>query len=385
MKSTERYVLVLSAASFLMSACSNEPKFQVSGTVNGAADKMLYLEANALEGIQELDSVKLDETGAFHLSAIKTNNSPEFYSLRIDQQRIHFSIDSTESLTFTAQLPDFSGSYEVNGSESAQDIHDISMMQRQLQQQIRTLEQGEGFVGEYHDSIQSLVSAYKQLMKENYIYKNPQRASAYFAVCQSVSLRQSVYQLFDPFSERSDVKCYATIATAWDAKWPDSERTIQLCNMASKGMVNTAPLQTRQIELDPDKISEAGIIEVELPDINEQLHRLSDLKGKVVMLDFTVYAAKESASRTRVMRELYNKYCSRGLEIYQVSLDDDLHFWKFSCEKLPWICVHETDGRTTSSYAVTSLPTFFLINRDNEIVVRSEKVKNLEEELLKLL
>ena len=39
-----------------LGACDNEPKFKVQGEVKGAADKTLYLEASALEGIVLLDS-----------------------------------------------------------------------------------------------------------------------------------------------------------------------------------------------------------------------------------------------------------------------------------------------------------------------------------------
>lgn len=377
--------LTLSAAIFCLAACHQSPRFSVEGTIDGAQDSILYLEAITLEGVERLDSVRLNADGDFHLSAEKTVDNPEFYALRIGRQRIHFSIDSTETLTFKTSMPDMVKACSVSGSESAKDIVSISLAQQQLQEQIRKLEFDEVILGENYDTIHSLITQYKEQMKRDYIYQHPERASAYFAVCQSLTYRYSTFRLFDPISDRDDVKCYASVATAWDGRWPDADRTIQLCNMAIKGMENTAPPTSREIIIDEDKITETGIIDVELPDINSTLRRLSDLRGQVVLLDFTMYGAKESARRTRVMRELYNKYHERGLEIYQISLDDDIHFWKFSCESLPWICVHETDGHATSSYAVRDLPTFFLINRDNEIVKRSEQIQDLEEELKRLL
>ena len=98
-----------------------------------------------------------------------------------------------------------------------------------------------------------------------------------------------------------------------------------------------------------------------------------------------MYGAKESAQRTRLMRDLYNKYHAQGLEIYQISLDDDTHFWKFSVENLPWICVHETNGTATKVYGVSILPTYFLISRGNEVVKRSEMVQDIEKEIEALL
>lgn len=377
--------LFLFAAVLLLAACSTSPKFHVQGTIEDAEGEMLYLEAMTLEGIVVSDSVRLKADGRFEFSESKTVENPEFYALRVGQQRIHFSIDSTETLTFTAKMPLRARDYTVSGSAVAQEIRDISVAQQQLQEQIHQLEFNEVILGENFDTIHTLIADYKERMKRDYILKHPQQASAYFAVCQSLTYRYSTFRLFDAVSERDDAKCYAAVATAWDGRWPDAERTIQLCNMAIKGMENTAPPTKREVIIDEDKITETGIIDVELPDINGTQRRLSDLCGHVVLLDFTMYGAKESAARTRAMRELYNKYKERGLEIYQVSLDDDIHFWKFSCENLPWVCVHETDGRATTSYAINSLPTYFLINRDNEIVVRSEMVRDLETELLKLL
>ena len=157
-------------------------------------------------------------------------------------------------------------------------------------------------------------------------------------------------------------------------------------NMAIKGISNTTPPTQRVIEIADSLVQEASLIDVKLPDISGNIRTLTELKGQVVMLDFTLYGAQESPERTRHMRELYNKYHARGLEIYQVSLDNDSHFWKLSCEKLPWICVHETNGTATQLYGVATLPTYFLINRDNEVVIRSEMVKtSLEAELEKLL
>ena len=368
------------------SACESGPKFQVEGTISEADGKMLYLEAMTLDGIQRIDSTRLKGDGAFCFNAPAPTN-PEFYALCVDNQRINFSIDSTETVRFTAQLPSFSSSYTVEGSDNCQKIKEISLLQSALQQQVIELEKNQSmYPGDIVDSIDVLVNAYKERMKTDYIFKEPMKAYAYYAVCQSITDLTTTYQLFNPSSNRDDVKCYATIATAWDGLYPDTKRTEQICNMAIQGMSNTAPVQPQYVNIDESKVSEVSIIDVELPDINGKMHRLTDLKGKVVMLDFTIYSAKESAERTRRLRDVYEKYKNQGFEIYQVSLDNDTHFWKVACEKLPWLCVHETDGSAVNMYGVVDVPTFFLINRDNELVKRSDQVTtSLEDEIKKLM
>lgn len=381
------YIGIISMTGVIaLTSCNKNPQFCVEGTVEEAEGEMLYLEAMPLDGIQCIDSIKLKDDGHFRFTADAPSN-PEFYALRLGVERINFSIDSTETVTFTAQRPTFSSSYTVEGSLNCQKIKEIAQLQSQLQSQIIALEQNTSmYPGDITDSINSLVKNYKQLIKTNYIFQDPQKAYAYYAVCQSITDLHTTYQLFNPLSNRDDVKCYATIATAWDGLYPDAKRTEQICNLAIQGMNLTAPVTQKVVNIDESKISEVGIIDVALPDINSNIHRLTDLKGKVVMLDFTLYGASESPERTRKMRQLYEQYNARGFEIYQVALDEDIHFWKLSCEKLPWVCVHETDGSAMNIYGVVNLPTYFLINRDNELVKRSDQVTtSLEDEIQKLL
>lgn len=377
----------MALAALIMTACGKGEQFRVEGTIEGAKDSMLYLVQNALEGVQRLDSVKLKENGTFTFEVEAPIDAPEFYALVAGRHVIHFAVDSTETITVKAKLPTMERDYTIDGNENSLKIRDISRMQQDVQARLVAIERNRDMLpGDQRDSLESILTTYKEQMKRNYIVGNPLLAVAYFAVCQSITDQGGTFQLFNPLTNRDDIRCYAAVATAWDGMYPDAPRTKQLCNMAIKGMDNTATPQQQALEVDAEKVSETGIIDINLPDINSHLHSIKDMKGKVVMIDFTMYGAKESAERTRLMRSLHEKYHEQGFEIYQISLDDDLHFWKFACENLPWVCVHETDGTTTNIYNVKNLPTFFLVNRNNELVVRSDFMKgSLEENVLKLL
>lgn len=375
------------AAMAVLASCDNSPKFQVEGTIENAKDSMLYLEAATLDGIQKIDSVKLGESGEFCLRGNAPEGSPDFYVLRIANKYINFSIDSTETVTFKAKYETMNTDYTVEGSDNCQKIKEISLLQQKVQKQLIAVETNESmYPGDIIDSVQSIVNAYKETIKTNYIFKEPAKAYAYYAACQSLTDAHSTFMLFNPVSDRADVKVYASVATSWDAFYPEAKRTQQLCNMAIKGMDNTAQPQQKVLEVDESKITEANIIDINLPDVNSKMHSIKDLKGKVVMLDFTLYGAQGSAERIRLLRELYNKYKDRGFTIYQIGLDDDIHYWKTSVEHLPWTCVHETDGTATTIYGVQTLPTYFIINKENEIVGRDILMEGtLEDQILKLL
>ena len=94
------------------------------------------------------------------------------------------------------------------------------------------------------------------------------------------------------------------------------------------------------------------------------------------------------APHNMLLRELYNKYASQGLEIYQISLDADEHYWKTAAANLPWICVRDGNGVYSTNvavYNVRQVPSIFLINRNNELKLRGEDIKDLEASVKSLL
>ena len=153
-------------------------------------------------------------------------------------------------------------------------------------------------------------------------------------------------------------------------------------------MKNTRAPKTTPMEIPADKVQETSIIDIALNDLKGNTRRLTDLKGKVVLIDFTAYATPTSGARNLLLRELYEKYASKGLEIYQISLDSDEHFWKTAADNLPWTCVRDPQGvysSVVSLYGVTQLPTAFLANRNNELSARLDEKTDLEEAIKKLL
>lgn len=366
-----------------MSACDNGSKFKVQGEISDGKDKVLYLEASGLDGIVTLDSVKLGSSGSFSF-AQKRPESPEFYRLRLDNKIINFSVDSTETVSVKAPAGDFATNYTIEGSENNIKIKELALLQADLQKQVDKLARSRIPAGIVQDSLLSMVNNYKDKVKREYIFAAPNMPYAYFALFQSLN----GYMIFDPLSNKDDVKCFAAVATSLNNTYPHADRSRNLYNMVIKGMKNTRTPRQQTVEIPEDRIQETSIIDIRLKDLKGNTRSLTDLKGKVVLIDFTVYNNAMSAAHNLALRELYNKYASQGLEIYQVSLDGDEHFWKTSADNLPWVCVRDANGSYSSYvslYNVTNLPAVFLVNRANELSARGENIQNLEEEIKKLL
>lgn len=364
----------------VLSACDSEPKFKVEGQITDAADKMLYLEASALGGILPLDSVKLKGNGSFSFKQT-CPESPEFYRLRVEDKIINFSVDSTETIRFTAPFAEMSTGYVVEGSDNSYKIKELTLKQMALQNKVdalaKAMQSRQIGVDVFEDSLALLMKNYKDDVKVNYIFSAPNAASAYFALFQKLN----DYLIFDPLNNKDDVKCFAAVATSLNNFYPHAVRSKNLYNIVIKGMKNTRAPKEKVLEIPQEVITETGVIDIALRDMKGNVRKLTDLKGKAVILDFTIYQSAVSATHNYLLRDLYDKYAAQGLEIYQVSLDADEHYWKTTADNLPWICVRDASGIYSSlatTYNVTSVPTLFLVNKNNELSARGEMVKDLE-------
>ncbi len=380
-------ILFMALAVLGLSACNSEPKFKVEGEVSGADGKMLYLEASALEGIVPLDSVKLKGDGSFTFKQTRPM-SPEFYRLRVDDKVINFSIDSTETVSLKAPYTDFATAYSVEGSANSTKIKELTLKQMQLQTSVNALLQGMQAhkIGTdvFEDSLATLLKSYKDEVKINYIFAAPNTAAAYFALFQKLNN----YLIFDPLNSKDDIKCFAAVATSLNNFYPHADRSKNLYNIVIKGMKNTRTPQQKVVELPQEAVSETGIIDINLRDMKGNMRKLSELKGKAIILDFTIYQSAVSAAHNYMLRNLYDKYAGEGLEIYQVSLDADEHYWKTTADNLPWVCVRDANGiysTMASAYNVQSVPAIFLINKNSELSARGETVKDLDAAVKALL
>ena len=376
---------VLFSAAMMIASC-NDNKFTVKGQIANAKDSLLYFENVGLEGINVVDSVKLGDNGEFSFKD-DAPKAPEFYRLRISNQIINISIDSTETVVVKGEYPGMASNYTVSGSDNCEKIKELALKQMDLQKRAIAIQQNTALgINGINDSINKILAAYKDDVKRNYIYKEPFKAYSYFALFQALGN----WLIFNPRTDKDDIKAFAAVATSWDTYYPHAERGQNLHNIAIEGMKNQriVDAKNQEIQIEASKVNESGVLDIALRDNKGQERHLTDLKGNVVLLDFHIFALEDSPARIIMLRELYNKYHAQGLEVYQISLDSDEHFWKQQTAALPWISVRDENGINSQLlmlYNVPAVPDFFLIDRGNNIVKRAAQIKDIEAEVKKLL
>ena len=380
----KKTLFILFALVFLC-GCKQEKKFCIEGDISGADSLMLYLEHLTLgEGAVAIDSVRLKGDGTFRFEKTAAT-SPEFYRLRIGGGGINLVVDSTETVRIKADMKDLSFGYEVEGSGTCDTIRLLCLKLADLERKARRIAADRNFTIQERDSlIDGLVEQYKTDVKRDIMHNHFDKSYSYYACFQTLGTSL----VFDPMHNKSDLTWMHAIANAWNEKYPSSPRTQNLCNIVQECRRSQAKPQQIVLDIDGEKVRELGIIDMTFPDINGQERTLSDLRGHVVLLDFTAFTMDGSTERTLLLREIYDKYHDRGFEIYQVSLDPSQHLWKQRSEALPWVSVYCEEGLESDMltlYNVTHLPSYFLIDRNCDLQARWEDIPDLEQAIEALL
>jgi thiol-disulfide isomerase/thioredoxin len=122
-----------------------------------------------------------------------------------------------------------------------------------------------------------------------------------------------------------------------------------------------------------------------------ELLKLSDLRGKVVLIDFWASWCGPCRRENPTVVRAYEKYKAKGFEVFSVSLDSDKTRWMnaIAQDGLVWPN-HVSDlggwrNAAAGAYGVTSIPATFLLDRDGKVVGTNLRGPALEARLAELL
>ena len=142
---------------------------------------------------------------------------------------------------------------------------------------------------------------------------------------------------------------------------------------------------------DNNKLLEVGEMapEIELPQVDGSVLKLSDLRGQIVLIDFWASWCGPCRAEFPFVKSLYAKYKSKGFEIYGVSLDKDRPSWVSSINSLGLTWKHVSDLKfwncaPAKIYKVSGIPFTVLIDKEGKIIAKNLRGEDLERKLEEL-
>ncbi|MCR8560611.1 AhpC/TSA family protein [Mucilaginibacter sp. BJC16-A38] len=364
--------LILSIVTILSLAvysCKDKDAFTISGVINNPGSlKTIYLMEADSSTVAVIDSVNLSENGKFQFK----HKAPyaNLYKLRVGGSIFDMIAKNGDAIDFSTSLNDNTHAYEVSGSDESGKIKEFNKISNFYGEKNAKITQ------EYQDKAQaigkesdSLIKIYLPMFQKNSVdYSNE--------ILKFVNANKTSLAGFYAATSLDPSKYEAQMITyADDIK--DNFKDNPGVQKFIKMMVNLKPVSVGHKA--PD-FTVAGI--------DGKPIKLSDYKGKYVMLDFWAsWCAPCRAENPNVVKQ-YAIYKPLGLNILGISLDQDKAKWEqaIAADKLTWS--HGSDlknfeGPTERLFHVEAIPSNFIIDPQGIIVAKNITGADLEEFLNK--
>ena len=353
----KRFCIQLAALSLLLTVFTgcDRNTFCVSGHVD-AEGETLYLEHMDILKTEVLDSTVLSANGKFKFRAPRPEY-PDLYRLRIGSNSLILAVDSLEHITVEAE--DKLSEATVENSPKTEQI-------RELRRSLRD----------------NTFEEHKDFAKKT-ILADPKTMVAYYALYQ----QKAGLPVFDIYNKEDRVY-YSAVATSFNTWMPGYKRTKVLYGQVVdviNGERRAQNLAAMQAFIDE---SESTFLDITLPDENGDNQTLSDRKGQIIVVDFVTTRMDRYTGYVFEMKEIYNAYHSRGVEIYEVYGEQSRLLWEDQVRALPWTTVYAEENADDGVYRrfnISHLPTLFLYNRKGEIVGRYMDFESLKKGLESVL
>ena len=382
-----RYIVIALMGMLLFNSCNKNERFVVKGSIeNAVADKIFFTRMD-VSGDVLIDSAIIGKNGSFEFKHEKLS-TPTFFKLSLSSTSFITLIgDSTEQIVVEADKQRFTTEYKIKNSKESALVKTQSLRVMKLRSTVDSL------IALYNrlpdeEKNRQLESINNQLIKEIDLYKqhtgqfileNARSFASYYTLFLTLS---DGTQIMDVMNKKDQVY-FAALATSLNLIYPESPRVRQLYNI-----VLNAKAEERRIKI-MDIINNtegSDMPDLKIEDKDGNIISLAELRGKVVLLSFWASWDEASVRENQRLKSIYNKFNSKGFEVYQVGLERSKVLWENAIvsTQLPWISVTElrhTNSTAARIYNIQKLPANYLIDRNGEIIGKDLFGSRLENKL----
>lgn len=342
--------------------------FTISGQLINATkgDTVYFLHNNGKNNVL-IAAIPVNKKGAFEqkMSLIQK----DYYILSTDKkQRINVIVEGTGKVHLTADAKNLF--YSVAFQENKDNSNLINFLRIASKYKVKLDSANTYLKSHIKEKVQiqrSFQPIYQGFLKQRSDFiKENQKSPALIAVLSTLNLK-----------EEFDV--YKNVVDNLNARFGESptiQRIVSQYNANYDKMQSSLPIPIGSAAKD-----------IALPSPQGDTLQLSDLKGKVVLLDFWASWCRPCRQENPNVVKAYNRFKDKGFTVYSVSLDKNAGRWKQAIQQdgLVWPThVSDLKGWTSSAaqlYNVHSIPHSFLIDREGNIIANNLRGEALQNKL----
>lgn len=369
------------------SSCSQN-NVTITGNIKNADRQKIYLERLNVGEAVLVDSTRTNAEGHFKFkTAVEL---PTFYNVKTASgEFITFIAEPDANIELTGTLEGLTHNYWVDGSENSLwvkllnfQLHNTQIALDSLRKVFTAIPQDKAHKAEQFrvaaewDSVKTKQANFSR----DFILKHAISPASYYALYQKYNDNGFV------LNPEEDLHSFKIVASSLRAMYPESPYTQAILTHLNQIGKEIRGEKLRQLIAN----SESTLPEIRLPNAKGDTIALSSLKGKYIILDFTVLNTRDSKSYIDNLKQVYDKYKRKGVRIYQVCLDENQEAWQNAVKRygIDWTCVRDADGlhsHAAKLYNIQNIPANYIINPKFEIAGKNLNGRRLEDRLDDLL
>jgi len=361
---------ILLSATFALFSCgstdSTNGSVRITGNLQNAPQGIVVLSQYTDSRPKVLDTLTIQPNGDF-LYELDSISTPTFYELNFFGQRLVKLALFKEDVSVKLNLSD-PNSLQIEGSQDSKEMLKLEKLMETYQLEVNQLNE------RYYAAMSKNDAEAIQKIQMDAMALESQQVERVKEMIESMGSSFASLAAIGLLNPQNDFPFIDELINKLDERYPGTISILQmkqqLNEMRALAVGQEAP-------------------EIALPNPSGKLTKLSELRGKYVLIDFWAAWCKPCRQENPNVVRLYKEYNSKGFEVFGVSLDRSREDWvkAIADDQLTWTQVSDLkyfNSVAAELYQIQAIPATYLLDPEGRIIARDLRGPSLESKLAEI-